>query len=321
MNILDYGEVVPCRNIMFEDNKIDVKLGHPGIVILPTSENEEEAYCLYMTSNKARAKREKNKYVKFDGKLPKESYVNLQHIVQKRNIMEQPLTTLSEEKFLSLIKKFYNYQINMNQISNEFNNIQKQVKTLIELLEINEELEVHDKSITRKQIDVLTQYEDEKRMKAVYKAYLMTKNTINRQNMNGLKEDIYTQKLIAMYQRIQNLNFERVDISDPNNDIRKEYINFKNNNYVVSADIIFNDILSLLQLDEKNNTIKSTKVSEFISAETIRTFEKKEKKLQKIRNNYKNRRLEAINRVKEAEERKRRNMYKKYGEIDETFMR
>ena len=59
MDIRNYGEVVLCKNITFEDNKYDMEQGHPGVVILPTTERDEKAICIYMTSDKRKAK-EKN---------------------------------------------------------------------------------------------------------------------------------------------------------------------------------------------------------------------------------------------------------------------
>mgnify|MGYP003320534284 FL=1 len=61
MNVHDYGEVLLCRDITFEDNKLDMEYAHPGIVLLPTDYNNDEIYCLYMTSNSNRATREQEK--------------------------------------------------------------------------------------------------------------------------------------------------------------------------------------------------------------------------------------------------------------------
>lgn len=51
MEILNYGSIVPCRDIRFEDGQCDMQTNHPGVVLLPTSEQEDMAFCLYMTSD------------------------------------------------------------------------------------------------------------------------------------------------------------------------------------------------------------------------------------------------------------------------------
>lgn len=57
MNILNCGDVIWATDIIFKDGNHDIEeRGHPAIVLFPTSEEDESAFCIYMTSNRRKGK-------------------------------------------------------------------------------------------------------------------------------------------------------------------------------------------------------------------------------------------------------------------------
>ena len=162
MIIHGYGEIILCKNITFEDKQLDMEIGHPGIVLLPTSEYEDEIHCLYMTTDSNRAKKEKDKFVKLSNKVEKTSYVNIQQIVKRINIKDGELNILDEDKFKELLQNFYNYQMSLEQPKTEFLEIKSKIETLLEILDFNKEFGITN-SVSRNQLDTLASQEDKKK--------------------------------------------------------------------------------------------------------------------------------------------------------------
>lgn len=248
MQIRDYGEVVLCKNITFEDNKYDVKGGHPGIVLLPTSDKDDYAYCLYMTSDRKRAQRENDKYIDSkEGK--KKSYINLQQIIKIKNSRGTEVNRLEEEEFIELLEQFYNYQDDLEVPKQEFLEIKDKLKTLLEILKLNQKLGIEE-TITAKTLDEITCYKGiEKRIK-MYATRLMLnshydKKTIQKECFTSEKDRIYSEKLIGIYNDLKEINIEKIDFNDLNNKLRTLYLDFKNKNYLMSADFVFGDLAQL----------------------------------------------------------------------------
>lgn len=264
MKVHDYGEVLLCRDITFEDDKLDMKYGHPGIVLLPSSENEEELYCLYMTSDINRAQKEKNKYVKNIGKVVKESYINIQQIVKRSNKFEIPITYLDNDQFYELLQEFYNYQMSLETPKKEFLDIKSKVEVLLELLEFNKRNNIEE-SITREQIDKLSEIKDSRKRKIIYgaEAMLSRKNEIEGYDVEFFeseRERKYFYKLLEVYDRIKKVDFNKINLNDTNNELRNIYLDVRNNNYLLNINSFFSDISTIIGLtDPKSNGEKVIK--------------------------------------------------------------
>ena len=264
MKVHDYGEVLLCRDITFEDDKLDMKYGHPGIVLLPSSENEEELYCLYMTSDINRAQKEKNKYVKNIGKVVKESYINIQQIVKRSNKFEIPITYLDNDQFYELLQEFYNYQMSLETPKKEFLDIKSKVEVLLELLEFKKRNNIEE-SITREQIDKLSEIKDSRKRKIIYgaEAMLSRKNEIEGYDVEFFeseRERKYFYKLLEVYDRIKKVDFNKINLNDTNNELRNIYLDVRNNNYLLNINSFFSDISTIIGLtDPKSNGEKVIK--------------------------------------------------------------
>ena len=264
MKVHDYGEVLLCRDITFEDDKLDMKYGHPGIVLLPSSENEEELYCLYMTSDINRAQKEKNKYVKNIGKVVKESYINIQQIEKRSNKFEIPITYLDNDQFYELLQEFYNYQMSLETPKKEFLDIKSKVEVLLELLEFNKRNNIEE-SITREQIDKLSEIKDSRKRKIIYgaEAMLSRKNEIEGYDVEFFeseRERKYFYKLLEVYDRIKKVDFNKINLNDTNNELRNIYLDVRNNNYLLNINSFFSDISTIIGLtDPKSNGEKVIK--------------------------------------------------------------
>lgn len=284
MKVHDYGEVLLCRDITFEDDKLDMKYGHPGIVLLPSSENEEELYCLYMTSDINRALKEKNKYVKNTGKVVKESYINIQQIVRRSNKFEIPITYLDNDQFYELLQEFYNYQMSLETPKKEFIDIKSKVEVLLEVLEFNKKINIEE-SVTREQIDKLSEIKDSRKRKIIYGAEVMIakKDEIEGYDVEFFeseRERKYFYKLIEVYDRIKNLDWEKIDLNDMNNEIRSIYLDIRNNNYLLNINSLFSDISTIIgMIAPKSNGEKVIKT--FMKLELERDARKNEAREEK----------------------------------------
>ncbi len=277
MDIRYYGEIVLCKNITFEDNKYDMEQGHPGVVILPTTERDEQAICLYMTSDKRKAR--EDKFTKYEGGSIKDSYVNLQQLIKVPNNREKEIDVLDNEKFLELLRKFYNFQINLEEPREEFLKIKEKVEILIELLEFNMQCGIEE-PISMDTIEELMNIEPKKR-KRLYEVKTSIGKETNKKNIQfkvskSERERIYNEKLIDLYNRLKCINFDKIDLNNLNNEIRNIYMDFRSKNYLVNVDTIFNDVIFLFD----NIEVKS-KLQMFMQLERERAELKKKSEEEK----------------------------------------
>ena len=288
MQIREYGEVILCKNITFEDNKYDLEGRHPGIVLLPTTENDNEVCCLYMTSDAKRAKREKEKYIKNSEKSEKDSYINLQQIVRVVNNKERKLKHLKQEDFIEILESFYNYQINLDPQKEDFLEIKGKVKTLLDLLKTNEKVEI-DEPVSAEMLEEYMKIKDSEKRKKIYATKLasLPGADIERIEMGCFKdarERNYYNKLISLYDTLENMDLSEVDFNDPNNLVRKTYLDIKSRYFFMNVDLLFSDVSILLNGDKKIH------IERFITSEIEREKKKQMKKEERIESNKKSKR-------------------------------
>ena len=287
MQIRDYGEIILCKNITFEDNKYDLEGRHPGIVLLPTTENDNEVCCLYMTSDAKRAKREKEKYIKNSEKSEKDSYINLQQIVRVVNNKERELKHLKQEDFIDILESFYNYQIDLDPQKQDFLEIKEKVKTLLDLLKINEKVEI-DEPVSAEMLEEYMKIKDSEKRKKIYATKLASLpdadiEKIEMECFKDARERNYYNKLMSLFDTLKNVDFSEIDFNDLNNEVRRIYLDTKNRNFLMNADLLFNDVIYLLENDEAKTNLQT-----FMKVEREREKlkkkaeeEKKEAKLEK----------------------------------------
>lgn len=314
MNIREYGEVILCRKITFEDNKYDLEKGHPGIVLLPTSEKDDNAFCLYMTTDKKRSQKEKNKYIKYTGSAVKDSYVNLQHIIKNVNNKEGELSKLQEEEFIELLEKFYDFQISLETPREEFLQIKRKIEILLDLLKVNKKLEI-DNSITAKMLEDLDNIEDTRKRRKIYGTKLLLsqkvdKRMLEKEIFNSEKDRNYNEKLIYIYNKLKNINFESINLNDPNNQIRAIYLDFKNKNFLINADQLFSDVAILFD----NNTRYD--IQKFINVERDRLEKKQQAEETKRAEKDKRRKGKMLKKAKAKANSNRKIKEEKYGKSE-----
>ena len=76
MRILELGNGIMLRGLIFENNQADITNGHPGIVLIPTGELDDFAYCVHATSDTNRYNEEIEKFF-VSSKFLKKTYRNL----------------------------------------------------------------------------------------------------------------------------------------------------------------------------------------------------------------------------------------------------
>ena len=260
MQIREYGEVVLCKNITFEDNKYDLEGGHPGIVILPTTENDNEVCCLYMTSDSNRVKREKDKYIKNNARTVKDSYINLQQIIKIINNKDREVSLLRQKDFVEVLESFYNYQMNLEPPKQDFLDIKEKVKTLLDLLKINERLEI-DTSISAEMLNDLMKIKDSEKRKKIYATKLATlpdidMDKIEEECFKDARERNYYNKLMELNAALKGIDFNEVDFNDLNNEVRNLYLDTRNRNFLMNADLLFNDVIFLVEDDTAKSGLK-----------------------------------------------------------------
>lgn len=288
MTIHEYGEIVLCNNISFEDKQIDIESGHPGIVLLPTSENEEDIYCLYMTTDKERADREDEKYVKISTKVARKSYINIQQIVKRMNVKDASKNRLDDDEFRELLQIFYNYQVNLEPKKQEFLEIKSKIETLLEILKLNEEFNITS-TISRKEIDALAtlaKVESKIKRKMFYGAFLSITGDIDNQNLeeklfSSGKDRIYFKNIVKTYNMLNCLNLDRIDFNNPNNDIRQMYFKLRNENHLTNVSTLFRDVSTLFSITNKNVKIEKL-IGDFLDFEQKREIAEIKAKTEKI---------------------------------------
>lgn len=267
MQIKKYGEVVLCKDITFEDSRrYDLEQGHPGIVLLPTNEEDEYAYCIFMTSDKKIASKNKEKFIKYYGKSVKESYLNLQQVVKVKNNADKSLSFLKQEQFKEILNSFYNYQIKLEKQDFTFLMIKERIEILLNLLEINQDLGIKE-DIDYKTIKDMLQYKNVKKIRQMYCIKLMLSPYLDKYKIleKGLKrerERNYAMKVLEIYEQINNMDFSTINLSDQNNPLRKLYFECMNKNYLMGAESILTDVSTLLLNNEKRTILDSFLQSE-----------------------------------------------------------
>ena len=314
MQIREYGEVILCKNITFEDNKYDLEGRHPGIVLLPTTEDDNKVSCLYMTSDDKRAKREKDKYIKNSGKSVKDSYINLQQIVRVINNKERAVNKLSQKEFVKILENFYNYQMNLEPQKQDFLDIKEKIKTLLDLLKINEKLEIEEQ-ISAGMLESLMKIKDAEKREKIYATKIATLQgadieKIEMECFTDGRERNYYNKLMELLNTLKNMDFSQVDFNDSNNAVRKIYLDIKNRYFFMNADLLFNDVTFLLDDDKK------TYIERFIASEMEREQRRQSKKEERIENNKEKRQKGRIQRrINEANHKNKFNE-RKYGKSE-----
>ena len=266
MNILEYGKVIMCRDITFEDNKYDFKDGHPGVVMLPTNEKSDNVYCLYMTSDKTRAIEEKNKFLRFKGKAKKESYINLQQIIKRKNIKEREQTTLREENFIELLTKFYDYQMNLEPKSEDFMQIKDRIKILLETLKRKQNLSFYTDNISQDELDELYGINNTEKAVKIYGVKLICYDKLKPKQHKEIENEFFiTQKdksyfntLVKIYEDTKKIDTNKLNLQEIENELYKIYYSEKNKNYLINMTNIFEDLAILLRMTKRKEVLIDT---------------------------------------------------------------
>ena len=311
MKILDYGDIIALRNIVFEDGKYDIEESHPGIVLLPTTEKDEEVVCLYMTSDKYRARRNANKYIRANSKIiKKQSFINLQQIIKTPNIKIMPLNELKNEDFYDLLDSFYNYQSNCENPNPIFDEIKGKVEIMLKLFEINDKLDLLND--VRIDPDELSKLEDKDNITMMHIAYLIKKGEIKLDqiplDMLNQKDINYLKKLFDLYYKVNTIDFK-----NENNNFSKLYTDTVNSCYLINVNTLFGSLIEMLQLFEGNSD-RVKMIEEMLREETEKAkIMEKENELKRTIEEidfYKKKRRDS----KQAHKRKL--LEKKYGKFD-----
>lgn len=319
MRIHEYGEIILCKNITFEDNQLDMEIGHPGIVLLPTSEYEDEVDCLYMTTDGNRAKKENGKFIKLTSKVEKTSYVNIQQIVKRINMKDCEMNKLDDDEFKELLQTFYDYQTGLKPPKKEFLEIKSKIETLLQILEFNKEFGITTVT-SRHQIDTLASLEDKKKRTMIYCANLIVFGNgdnpdLKEQVFTSEKDRNYFEKLLQTYHRIKNLDFDQIDFNNPNNDMRQVYIALRNENYLINIDTLLKDVSSIFSISSDNNKIGKM-IKTFVSFEQKREAERAKARAEKSETRKKQKIENHRNSLQRKAQRRRAGDVAKYGNFD-----
>jgi len=133
MKILELGNGIMLRGLIFENNEVDITNGHPGIVLIPTDEFDDFSYCVHATSDTNRYNEDIEKFF-VSSKFFKKTYINLAHIIRVPNIRKHPLIELKDEEIYDLLKAIYDYQT-ANGETEEFKEIKDKIEAILEYLE------------------------------------------------------------------------------------------------------------------------------------------------------------------------------------------
>jgi len=321
MQVHGYGEIIWCREVIFENGKYDRLGRHPGIVIIPTSENEESAYCLHMTSDQQRTNRNKSKYVECKAAVKRGTYINIEHIIKRNNSMDSALIDeMSNNEFLELLRKFYEYQMNQDIQEKEFLDIRYKVEVLIELLKINKKLNLESRRIKYDELDKYSTIKDIKRINRIYSIELLLiynelKDEINKKCFSEDRERIYAERLLELHRTLREVDYSKVDLDNPNNQIREIYIKSIQNNYLLNTNALFYDVIELFRVTEENPSY-SIFIEKFIRHEGARQQKQRRKKEEKNKLRVEAKKKATRENSKAKLEKKREALIEKYGEFD-----
>lgn len=323
MKILDYGSIVTVKNITFEDGKYDMEGKHPGVILLPTNEEQEEAVCLYMTTDRSRARREKYKYTECKYGTFKKSFINISQLTTiKNNKGKRELSRLNDEEMLALLDRFYKYQINLGEKNPGFMKIKAKIEILMGLISENIKIGINGTlNITREQIDFLEQVGNTERGKRIFAFSLaesaeVPKGYIYSQYLTSNKNRVLFDNLLELSEQIKKVDLSKIDLNNPNNELRKIYMNKKLKNYLINTNELFSELAMALRFTNTDET--SIRVlEEFNDLEKAKEELKARKLTERIERNEKKRMLVAEKRNKTKKANRRKELIKKYGEFEE----
>jgi len=138
MAILYGGTVYYKNDIVFEDNTFDMKSAHPVLVLFTTDEYDENAYVLPMTSDRGRARDNREYYTTIT--YNKKSFLNLSHILKTPNNIRKKYEYISISEYERVLSEFYKYQSNNKKDSN-FNKIKDRIEIILKMLQAAKENE------------------------------------------------------------------------------------------------------------------------------------------------------------------------------------
>lgn len=125
--------------IIFENQNQDIKrMGHPGIVIIPTNSSDEYAYCAYMTSDPLRYRNNKQKYYPCEEGVKRKSYVNLENLVRIKNNLRKTISDVNYETCYEILKAICEYQAEYGECE-VYAEIKDKIQAVIYLIEQNRE--------------------------------------------------------------------------------------------------------------------------------------------------------------------------------------
>ncbi len=277
-----------------------------GIILLPTSEKEDFAYCLYMTSDESRATRESEKYKQLESKSIKlKSYVNLDQILKKVNNMETTSYCIEEDAFVQLLEDFYQFQISKQEQNPEFLYIKSKIEALLLVLKNKKSFGITTE-ITREDLDIIDSAKNKNKIGILLLAgeVIINGKNENNLNFNNEKEKKYFSVLLKLYDKIRNINLETIDLNDLNNELRVAYCDFRNSYYLINVDTLFEDVENLIYIfgssqNEKNN------ITKFIEME-------KERNKQKMMNISAKQEQKKIEQKKQQKGRNKQKIQKRY---------
>lgn len=305
-NIINGGTIIQCKNIVFEDGRADMEKYHPGITILPTSEDDEEIYCLFMTTDANRAKKDKDKYKPFQ--FIQKSYINLKHIIIEKNYYRDKIKEISTDSYINIVKDFYDYQMKTQNNIN-FEKIREKLEILISIVDIQKDIIKINKyankiELTSTNIEAILKCRNEKIRKNILIATCIENLSIEEQSEIikmldiSSKDEIYILKLVN-YANIfenhikQNNYIDNVDIRNKNKEyekLREYYYNLKCKESLINIDEFLKDVLIISRINEKVvvqvNRIK--KMNDLIEQEIIIRQKKEQKKVEKAKQKLEN---------------------------------
>lgn len=224
---------------------------------------------------KKRSKEENYKYIEFNWKTKKKSFVNLQQIINKKNIKDIVVSNMDNTDFYDLLMKFYNYQMSLKPKSKEFERIQKDIETLLVLIEININLKLNKEKINKRQFDIFKNIKNRNQIPNLYKMCLVIDNKVPiHKYFLSQKQINKCKKIIEVYENIKRINLQDIDLNDNNNELRSLYIKMKSENCLLNMETIFEDLVEVISFIDAYDFGKADILKKFIEKEKKAESEK-----------------------------------------------
>ena len=319
MKILDYGDIIPLRNITFEDGKYDTEEFHPGVVLIPTSEKDDEVVCLYMTSDKHRAKKNQDKYFNTDKISKKRSFINLQQIVKTPNIKIMPLSEFKNDFFYDLLENFYHYQ--KDNPNKQFAEIKDKIEIMLRIFELNDKLGIL--MSTRIELDEIEKIKDTQNIERMHLVYLIGNKKIDVDEIPSTvlseKDRTYLDLLLLTYDLLKNINLKQINIQQNNNQLMQLYRKAQSNNYFINPDKIFEELKDVIFIF--NGNMEDIEIIEaFLSVQRERKEEERIKIMEKAKKMEEARLVPRRPQKKKTKNNKKKSkrekLEEKYGKFD-----